>query len=210
MSANVIPTILSVMEQKDQLTMVHLSKVQQFINLMIPMLTQKNIIKEDDISDLWTSAILHDVGKIFISSSLLKSPDKLDYEKKRILHEHPVKGYNFLKQLNLPERILLAVRHHHERWDGKKNGPYPGYPDGLKGFDIPLYARIIQIADAFDAMVSYRRYKKKSTVYEALKVIKELSGSQFDPYIAQIFVDSVTKYKVAERVDIPIDDGLTD
>ena len=169
MKSNIIPTILSVMEQKDQLTMVHLSKVQQFINMMIPTLTQKNIISEDDISDLWTSAILHDVGKIFIDSGLLKSSKKLDKEEMKILHSHSLKGYNFLKQTNLPDKILGAVKHHHERWDGKQTGEYPGYPDGLKGFDIPLYARIIQVADAFDAMTSYRRYKKrKTTVFEAI------------------------------------------
>ncbi len=199
MTANIIPTILTVMERKDQLTLIHLSKVQQFINLMIPGLTKKNIISETDIPDLWTSAILHDVGKIFISDYLLKAEKTLSQKEMEILREHPVRGYNFLKSLNLPNKILNAIKYHHERWDGKTIGKYPGYPEGLKGFNIPLYARIIQVADAFDAMISYRYYKRQKTVLEALKEIKDLSGTQFDPYISQIFVEALTKYKAADK-----------
>ncbi|HEC91790.1 MAG TPA: HD domain-containing protein [Candidatus Atribacteria bacterium] len=199
MNANIIPTILTIMERKDPLTLIHLSKVQQFINLMIPGLTKKNIISEMDIPDIWTSAILHDVGKIFINDYLLKAKRKLSQEEIKVLREHPVRGYNFLKSLNLPDKILDAIKYHHERWDGKTTGKYPGYPEGRKGFDIPLYARIIQVADAFDAMVSYRYYKKQKTVLEALKEIKNLSGTQFDPYISQIFVESLTGYKIVEK-----------
>ncbi|MBN1898621.1 MAG: HD domain-containing protein [Spirochaetes bacterium] len=196
MEANVIPTVLGVMEKKDSLTLIHLSKVQQFINLMIPKLTQKNIISEKDIPDLWTSAILHDAGKIFVSDHLLKTEMRLQQEEMRSMREHPVRGYNFLKSLNLPENILSAIKYHHERWDGNQNGRYPGYPEGVKGFDIPLFARIIQVADAFDAMISYRPYKSQKPVSESIKEIKEQGGRQFDPYISQIFVESLSHYKM--------------
>ncbi len=192
MEQNVIPTILQAMERKDQITLMHLSKVQQFINLMIPKLTQKNIISEEDIGDLWTSAILHDVGKIFVGDNLLKERNPLSYSELKNIREHSIRGYNFLKFQNLSEKILFAVKYHHERWDGKTYGQFPGYPEGLKGFNIPLYARIIHIADSFDAMVAFRPYKNKKTVWNALKEIIDNSGTQFDPYISQLFVDSIS------------------
>lgn len=191
MEQHMIPTILQAMEKKDQVTLIHLSKVQQFINLMIPKLTEKNIISEDDIGDLWTSAILHDVGKIFITDDLLKEKKPLNHDDMKNIREHSMKGYNFLKLQNLSSKILAAVKYHHERWDGRTSGNFPGYPEGLKGFDIPLYARIIQIADSFDAMVAYRPYKDKKSVWLALREIKEYGGTQFDPYISQIFIESV-------------------
>ncbi|MDD5067336.1 MAG: HD domain-containing protein [bacterium] len=192
MEQNVIPTILQAMEKKDQVTLMHLSKVQQFINLMIPKLTEKNIISEEDIADLWTSAILHDVGKIFIVDDLLKENKPLDQSQMKNIREHSMKGYNFLRLQNISHKILSAVKYHHERWDGKTSGQYPGYPEGLRGFDIPLYARIIQIADSFDAMVAYRPYKGKKSIWCALKEIREYSGTQFDPYISQLFIDSIS------------------
>ncbi len=197
MDKELLPTILGAIERKDQITLMHISKVQQYVNFMIPALTQKNIITDDDIPNLWISAILHDVGKIFISEQLLKKKEKLTQGEKLQLREHTKKGYNFLKSSFYSEKILDAIRHHHERWDGKRTGEYPGYPDGLKGYDIPLYARIIQVADAFDAMTAYRPYKKTKTDLEALEEIKNLSGTQFDPYIAHLFVESYMKFKAA-------------
>jgi len=185
--------LLEIMENKDQLTMVHSSRVQRIVDYFIPELLKHKIIKENDVPDLWVSSILHDIGKIFVKDTILESKVTLNDNEYEHIRYHPMRGYRLVKQLDLPRKILLAIRHHHERWDGLKKGRYPAYPDGLKGLKIPLYARIIGIADAFDAMVSKRSYKKPIPVEKALKTIKAASGKQFDPKLADIFVSRIKK-----------------
>ncbi len=187
----IIPFLLEIMERKDQETLKHSSRVQRIVNDLIPVLLKKEIIKEDDVPLLWVSAILHDIGKIFVDDLILESPKKLDHHEYETIKYHPVRGYRLLKQLDLPEEILLAIKHHHERWDGKTSGKYPGYPDGLKGERIPLFARIISVADAYDAMTGGRPYKPPMPPEKALKIIEENAGKQFDPIIAKIFVEAM-------------------
>lgn len=184
----IIPMLLEIMENKDQLTMIHSSRVQRIVNYFIPDLLEHKVIQEEDVADLWVSAILHDIGKIFVKDTILESRLKLNNNEYAHIRYHPLRGYRLVKQLDLPKNILLAIRHHHERWDGRIKGRFPGYPDGLKGKKIPLYARIIGIADAFDAMVSKRPYKRPMTLMKALDIIKNNSGKQFDPRIAKLFV----------------------
>ncbi len=186
-SAYIIPTLIEIMENKDQVTLLHSSRVQRLVDLMIPGLIENRIIKESEIPFLWVASIVHDIGKIFVEDKILESDKKLDKFEYKIIRDHPARGYNMLKEFNLPTKILLAVRHHHERWDGKKVGRYPGYPDGLKGKEIPIYARIICVADAFDAMVSERPYKKPYPIDKALNIIQKASSKQFDPEIVNIF-----------------------
>jgi len=190
----VIPTLIEIMEKKDQITMLHSSRVQRLVHIISEDLVKEKIISSEEIPYLWTAAIIHDIGKIFVEDSILESNKKLDKFEFKIMRFHPVRGYNLLKELDLPEEILLAVRHHHERWDGKTSGKFPGYPDGLKDGKIPLYARIISIADAFDAMVSERPYKKSLPYEKALNIIKKNAGKQFDPIISKIFVKSIKNY----------------
>lgn len=203
-SAYVIPTLLEIMENKDQITLLHSSRVQRLIDLMIPELIKQKIISKNEIPYLWVAAIVHDIGKIFVEDKILESNKKLDKFEYKIIRFHPVRGYHLLKELELPKKILLAVRHHHERWDGKTRGRYPGYPDGLSGKKIPLYARIISVADAYDAMVSHRPYKKPLPPEKALNIIKKASGKQFDPQIAKIFIKVINqelkKEKVSQRI----------
>lgn len=187
----IIPMLLEIMENKDQLTMVHSSRVQRIVDYFIPELLKNKIIKEDDIPDLWVSAILHDIGKIFVKDTILESKLKLKISEYEHVRYHPVRGYRLVKQLDIPEKILLAIRHHHERWDGKTTGQYPAYPDVIKGKKIPLYARIIGIADAFDAMVSKRYYKKPISIEKALNVIKRSCGKQFDPELGVLFIKRI-------------------
>lgn len=192
MSITVIPTMLQAMENKDQLTLQHSSRVQQVINLVMPQLVKHNVINEKEIAELWTSAILHDIGKIFIEDDILESENKLDRMDYQYMKKHPERGYNFIRQFNLPSEILLAIKHHHERWDGSQKGKFPGYPDGLKGDSIPLYARIIKIADSYDAITSFRPYKPAKPSKRALKIIKDGAGSQFDPDLSKIFVKALS------------------
>ena len=192
MSINVIPTMLQAMENKHQLTLHHSSRVQQLINIFIPCLLKEDIINENEIAELWTSAILHDIGKIFVKDSILESKLKLNKDEYAYIKKHPERGYNFIRQFEIPSNILMAIKHHHERWDGLKKGQYPGYPDGLTRNNIPLYARIIKLADACDAITSFRPYKKSKTTKKALSIIKSASGTQFDPNLSKIFINCIS------------------
>lgn len=186
-----IPLSIEVMENKDQDTLLHSSRVQKLLDRMIPFLQKKKIITVHEIPYLWVAAILHDIGKIFIDDKILESDKILEQSDFLVIRNHSARGCNLLKELDLPEEIILAVRHHHERWDGRKDCRFPGYPDGLSGCDIPLYARIISVADAYDAMVSERPYKKPYPSAKARKILKEGADYQFDPEIVEIFLTMI-------------------
>jgi response regulator RpfG family c-di-GMP phosphodiesterase len=130
------------------------------------------------------SLLLHDIGKIGVAEEILRKVDKLTEEEWHILKEHPQKGVELLKDIEFLSPALSAVRNHHERWDGK------GYPDGLKGEQIPLAARIIAVADSFDAMITDRPYRKGMSIEEAKEEISRQSGHQFDPEVVKCFLDS--------------------
>ena len=193
LSVNLIPLLIEIMENKDQDTMLHSSRVQKVINDWIPALIRKKVITDADTPSLWVSAILHDLGKIFARDDVLGSRNRLTDSEFEHIRNHPARGFRLLNQADIPENILLAVRHHHERWDGRTRGLFPGYPDGLKKKEIPLYARIISIADTFDALVSERPYKNALPREEALRIIRRNSRKQFDPALVRIFLKSMKK-----------------
>ncbi|MBW2006214.1 MAG: HD-GYP domain-containing protein, partial [Deltaproteobacteria bacterium] len=126
---------------------------------------------------------LHDIGKVGTDENILRRPSKLTEGEYKIIKEHPVTGENIIKHIKFLKEGLPVIRHHHERYDGK------GYPDGLKGKNIPLLARILAVADAFDAMTSDRPYRKAFSYQEAITKLKEGSGTQFDPEIVKVAVD---------------------
>lgn len=123
----------------------------------------------------------HDIGKYAIPFEILEKPGSLNKDEMNIIKVHPVIGEGMLRHNRELGRMLPAVRHHHERWDGK------GYPDCLKGREIPLEARIVSIADAFDAIISNRPYRKGRSPRKAIEEILKNAGSQFDPYLARMF-----------------------
>ncbi|MCE1248979.1 MAG: response regulator [Firmicutes bacterium] len=127
------------------------------------------------------SLLLHDIGKIGIAEDIMGKAEKLTDEEWQILKGHPQKAVEILKGIEFLMPALSAVRSHHERWDGK------GYPDGLRGEEIPLAARIIALADAFDAMTTNRPYRKGMSMEEAREEIQSLSGLQFDPQVVEKF-----------------------
>jgi len=141
--------------------------------------------KEQEV--LTISAFLHDIGKVGISNEILNKRGKLNPEEWTEIKEHPRRGVEILKPLCLPQEVLEIILHHHESFDGQ------GYPDGLKGEEIPLCARIIQIIDSYDAMISNRPYRKALSLDWVIQEIQSCAGAQFDPRIVKVFVDILTR-----------------
>lgn len=136
------------------------------------------------LRQLCYTAVLHDVGKILVPESVLNRPRKPTRTELFILHQHPSFGALLATYFNLPEELRIRTQHHHERWDGK------GYPHRLGGEDIPLMARIVQVADTYDAMVAERPYRKPATHDEAVVELRKHAGKQFDPRIVEAFFDT--------------------
>jgi HD-GYP domain-containing protein (c-di-GMP phosphodiesterase class II) len=130
-------------------------------------------------------ATLHDIGKVGINERILKKPGQLDEEEWIEMKKHPEIGYRIAMSSPNLASIADYILCHHERWDGT------GYPQNLKGNDIPLISRIIAVVDAYDAMTQKRVYRKAMTHEEAIEEIKKGSGSQFDPQIVQIFTEEI-------------------
>lgn len=139
-------------------------------------------LKESDTEPLNTAALLHDIGKIGTYDTVLDKPGKLTDEEFALVKMHPGKGADILSPVRQFQPILPIIRHHHERLDGR------GYPDGLKGDEIPFLARIIHVADSFDAMTADRPYRKAPGREYAISELKKHSGQQFDPDAAEAFI----------------------
>jgi putative two-component system response regulator len=136
----------------------------------------------DGLETLEFGAFLHDIGKIGIRDAVLLKPGPLDDDEWKHMREHPVKGYDIAREIEMLKPIMPAVRNHHERWDGS------GYPDKMVGAEIPLAARLVAIADAYDAMATDRPYKKAMALEECEAILKKTAGKMYDPELIEIFV----------------------
>jgi putative nucleotidyltransferase with HDIG domain len=136
---------------------------------------------------LQLAALLHDVGKLSVPPHILEKPGMLSLQETLLIQDHSLRGEQILRELSLPESICQTVRAHHERFDGK------GYPDGLVGAEIPLEARIVQVADAYDAMTQDRPYRAAMTSEDASFWISGLSGVTFDPDVVDSFLSVSSK-----------------
>jgi putative nucleotidyltransferase with HDIG domain len=132
------------------------------------------------------AGILHDIGKIGISSSILNKPGRLTNEEYEIIKDHPRMGRRILEPISFLSDVVPVVYHHHERWDGK------GYPEGLGGEEIPLAARIMQVADTYDAMTSDRAYRRGLSHQTAIDELIRCSSAQFDPRCVEAFLQIPT------------------
>jgi HD-GYP domain-containing protein (c-di-GMP phosphodiesterase class II) len=138
-------------------------------------------LDKERLSVLRLGALLHDVGKLAVPPAVLLKPGPLTEIEFVQVRRHPAAGVRMLRSLDAPREILPSVLHHHERWDGA------GYPRGRAGERIPLEARILTVADSFDAMTSTRPYRPPRQVPEALEELHRCSGSQFDPELVGVF-----------------------
>jgi HD-GYP domain-containing protein (c-di-GMP phosphodiesterase class II) len=143
----------------------------------------------EELEALEFSAFLHDIGKIGVRDAVLLKPGPLDDAEWLHMKLHPEMGYTIASQIEMLRPTMACIRNHHERWDGK------GYPDGLKGEEISRAARIVSIADAFDAMATDRPYKKALPVEETRAIFTKQAGTQFDPDLVRIWLD----HEIAER-----------
>ncbi len=180
-------------EYRDNDTGQHLQRIQEYVVLIARELARqekyREYITEEYIQDLYTSSILHDIGKVGIQDAILLKPGALTPEEFAIIKQHPVMGGDVIAEIenHIQGRSFYALgreiaRYHHEKWDGS------GYPEGLQGEEIPLSARITALADVYDALTSERPYKDASSHEEAVRVIKSGRGTQFDPEVVDAFV----------------------
>jgi putative nucleotidyltransferase with HDIG domain len=167
------------LEARDQYTAGHSRRVMEYSK----GIGQRMKLDKTDIEDLKRSALLHDIGKIGIPDIVLNKKTKLTDEEYTTIKSHPATGAAILKYIRAFKDLVPAVYHHHERFDGE------GYPEGVKGTAIPLHARIIAIADTFDAMTSSRSYRNALSFRSALSELERNKGVQFDPDIADIFIE---------------------
>lgn len=178
-----IRAIVEAVDAKDPYTRGHSSRVVEYALLIGNAMTRD----KDKLKEIEISAILHDVGKIGIPDKILGKPGRLTRREQQYMERHPEFSAAIVEPIELLKKLMRNIMHHHERIDGR------GYPDGLRGRKIPLVARIIGIADAFDAMTTDRPYRKRKSARIALRELKKHSGTQFDPRLVSIFVAEFTK-----------------
>ena len=172
-------------DAKDQVTHDHVFRVQVYAC----GLGQLFGLTEAEIEALKAGALLHDVGKIAVPDYILNKPGKLtaaEFDKMKI---HTVVGAQIMERVNFPYPVVPIVRHHHERWDGK------GYPDSLKGEKIPLTARVLTVADCFDAVREDRQYRKGMTRDQACQFLRDNAGTQFDPRVVETFLANLPRFE---------------
>lgn len=171
-------------DAKDQYTRGHSERVAFISRWIAEHLSHVQDIPKDTIHYVYLSGLLHDIGKIGVAENVLRKRGKLTDEERAVIMAHPRIGAAILSEISQMKSIVAGVLHHHERFDGK------GYPQGLAGHDIPLVGRIIALADSFDAMTSKRIYRDAMSLKRALSEIQKSAGTQFDPEIAKVFLDS--------------------
>jgi HD-GYP domain-containing protein (c-di-GMP phosphodiesterase class II) len=204
MQNGLIITMADLVENRDSDTGAHIQKTAAYVKIIVEGLKKKGYYAEKItpkfISDVVRSAPLHDIGKISISDQILNKPGKLTDEEYEIMKTHTTEGRKIMEKAidtvegeNYLKEARNMAAYHHERWDGK------GYPEGLHGEVIPLSARIMAVADVFDALTSRRIYKPPFPLDKAIEMLKEGAGTQFDSKCVEVFIDALPEVKVILR-----------
>lgn len=181
MRSKTIDLIMSTLYEKNTREMLHSKRVGEICEAIALNLN----FSKDDVNQIRIAGLMHDIGKIGVDENILNNPQKLNYDEWKEMKKHPEIGYRILSSVNEFSEIADYVLEHQEKWNGK------GYPRGLKGQEISVQARIIAIADAYDAMTSERTYFKALSEEEAIHEIKRCADTQFDPAIAKLFVENI-------------------
>ncbi|MHC0036143.1 HD-GYP domain-containing protein [Pseudoneobacillus sp. C159] len=175
----IVKGVIATLELKDPYTRGHSERVAGYAQILA---RETGLFSKDQLEGFYYACLLHDIGKIHIPDQILAKPSKLTTEEYEVIKSHPVVGAEAVKDVEGLTENIDVIRSHHERWDGK------GYPDCLKGTEIPILARVVAIADAFDAMTSSRSYRSAMPLAEAYQNIIEGKGTQFDPELVEEFV----------------------
>jgi len=191
MSLQLMQMLSTTIEAKDEYTKGHSHRVAEYSVLIARELGWN----EKELSNLKNAAHLHDIGKIAIPDTILNKPSKLSEEEFSIIKEHTIIGANILKNISLIDHVQEIVRNHHERYDEN------GYPDGLKGKEIPLHARIVAVADSYDAMSSQRIYRNQLPSEKIIQELENNKGTQFDPEITDIFLKLLREDRIHVKED---------
>jgi HD-GYP domain-containing protein (c-di-GMP phosphodiesterase class II) len=173
-----IRSLANAVDSRDQATGNHSSRVAEYAEAIAFAMN----LPASEIREAQASGYLHDLGKIGIPDALLMKRGPLTKQEWITIQKHSICGYEILRPVSMPEQVKLAVRHSHERWDGN------GYPDGLAGEQIPIIARVVAVADTYEALTTARPYRAAWTSQEAVEEIRRCSGTQFDPSVVDAFL----------------------
>ena len=192
---SVISSLATVVEERDENTGEHIQRTSEYVRMLSDAMKADSryvSVSAEFLNNVQLAAPLHDMGKIRIPDAILNKPGRLTDEEYAVMKRHSAYGAEIIeKTLQVIEEedyynvAKNIARHHHERWDGK------GYPDGLKGGEIPLEARIMALADVYDALVSKRVYKEAFSKEKACEILREGTGTQFDPDLTRLFLKSL-------------------
>src|SRR6185369_9689750 len=196
-----IEALAIAIDAKDEVTAEHVQRVQIYATGLARLFG----LSEPEIEALKAGALLHDVGKLAVPDYILNKPGPLTPAEFDRMKVHTIVGAEILERVGFPYPVVPVVRHHHERWDGR------GYPDGLRGDEIPMTARILTLSDCFDAVREDRNYRAAMTREQAIEMLKEGSGTVFDPNVVRTFLEHLEEFETEirercverQRVELP-------
>jgi diguanylate cyclase (GGDEF)-like protein/putative nucleotidyltransferase with HDIG domain len=202
-----IEALAIAIDAKDEVTPDHVHRVQIYATGLARLFG----LSDPELEALKAGALLHDIGKLAVPDYILNKPGPLtpaEFDKMKV---HTIVGAEILERVGFPYPVVPVVRHHHERWDGR------GYPDGLRGDEIPMTARILTLSDCFDAVCEDRNYRAAMTRDQAIDMLKEGSGTVFDPNVVRTFLDHLGEFETEirercverQRVELPQAPGNT-
>ncbi len=192
-----IETLATAIDAKDQVTHGHIRRVQKFA---LGLAHHLGVTDSKQLQALEAAALLHDTGKLVVPEHILNKPGKLTRGEFEKMKAHASVGADILSSIQFPYPVVPIVRHHHENWDGS------GYPDGLRGTDIPIGARILAVVDCFDALTSDRPYRPRMTDTESISILLQRRGTMYDPLVVDKF--AAIWEELAATVADPINHGI--